>query len=255
MKLNLSDKLNYSVKTKDGKEGHVVDFLFDEEKWKIRYLEVDMGGLFTNQRVLVPIELVSAGNWIDEVFKLSVTSKKLKKMPSIQSQQTVSRAMEAELAKHFKTEEYWGRRFIPSMAPPSMGVPKMVFEPLQSGRVPDKTVKEDDIQTNLRSFKEIQGYDVFTTSGKVGKVEDILIESKNMEIISIIIRAKYGLDYSKSVIIATNWLKEISYVEQRIRISLHTDEVLSSPKFEESAPVNEKEVVKKFDYTGKPIQN
>lgn len=255
MKLNLSDKLQYKVRTSNGKEGKVKDFLFDEEQWYIRYLDVDMGGFFTDRRILIPISKVEKGNWIDECFQLDIHSKELKKMPTLSDKQTVSRAYEAKLAKHFKTEEYWGRRYVPSMAPPTMGVPQHVFQPTQNRRMSGRVIKEDDIETNLRSFKEISGYEVFAKNGKVGHVEDLLVESKNMQIISLVVQAKFALDYSKEIIVANTFITEISYVERGLSLSLSKGEVLDSPEFDLNQGVNEKEVIKKFDYTGKPIKS
>lgn len=254
MILNLSDKLNYKVKTSNGKEGTVKDFLFDEEQWTIRYLDVDMGGFFTGRRILIPISKVEDGNWVNECFNLSIHSNELKKMPTLGDKKTVSRAYEAKLAKHFKTEEYWGRRYVPSMAPPSMGVPQHVFQPTQNRRMSGRVIKEDDIETSLRSFKEIKGYEVSAKNGKVGFVQDLLVESKYMGIISLIVQAKFGLGYSKETIVANTFISEISFVEHSISLSLTKGEVLDSPEFDPNQAINEKEVIKKFDYTGKPIK-
>lgn len=255
MKLNLSDKLKYKVKTENGKEGIVKDFLFDEEGWRIRYLDVSFKGLFTGERLLIPISKIADENWIDEYFKLNLHSDDLKKMPKLMDQQTVSRAFETKLAEHFSTEEYWGRRYIPSLAPPSMGVPKHVFEPAQNRRISGKVIKEDDIETNLRSFNEIMDYEVFTKNGKVGHVQDLIINEKNMNIISLVVQANYGLGYARQVLISSESIDQISYVEHSFSLNLNISDVLRSPQFDEHQAINEEEVIKKFDYTGKPIQS
>jgi sporulation protein YlmC with PRC-barrel domain len=254
MKLNLNDKLDYTVVTKDNLSGKLTDLLFDDQEWKIRYLDVQFGGTLLENRKLIPVERIAQNDWKKEEITLDFNADKLQNMPLIEQKKTVSREMEIKILKHLKTEEYWGRRFIPSVASTRWS-PDTLFVPRQNknNRVPNKVVKEDDINTNLRSFNEIIGYEVFAKNGKVGLVTDLLIESKSWEIISIVIKAITGVGEKQEVIVASNWIEEVSFVEKRISLTLKNNEVLNAPEFNVFDPVNEKKVIRKMDYTGKPI--
>lgn len=253
MKLNLQDKLGYQIQTKDGITGKVKDFLFDEEQWKLRYIDVDLGGIFFEQRVLIPVQLVH-GNWKNETFEINLKSKKLKSFPELHEHQTVSREYEELISEHYELEKYWGQRYIPGTAPSSFGVfPIGMASNFEvSDRITSKKIKEDDINSSLRSFKEIQGYTIYAKNGKIGQLKDLIIESKDWEINSGVIEIESLQEIKNEVIVATKWMHEISYVEKGISLSLKQSEVMSSPNFDEHDSINTKQTLKEFDFRGKP---
>jgi sporulation protein YlmC with PRC-barrel domain len=53
MSRNLTELAGYAVDATDGEIGKVHDFLFDDERWTIRYLVVQTGGFFDDRRVLI----------------------------------------------------------------------------------------------------------------------------------------------------------------------------------------------------------
>ena len=46
MKRSLKELKGYSLQAIDGEKGKVKNFLFDEDTWTVRYLEVDIGNFF-----------------------------------------------------------------------------------------------------------------------------------------------------------------------------------------------------------------
>ncbi|MEO9533793.1 MAG: PRC-barrel domain-containing protein [Crocinitomicaceae bacterium] len=244
MKINLQDKIGYDITTKDNLTGKLKDFLFDEDHWKLRYLDVDLGGIFFEQRVLIPIEMIKNEDWKKEKFTLKLKSKHLEHLPKLDDRKTVSREYEAKLAQHFEIDEYWSQRFQPATAKPEMSFNK-------NKRF--TTLKEDDMNSKLRSFKEVQDYQVYAQNGKAGHLADLIVDTSNWKIISQVIHLNYNLGNEKDVMLAMRWIEEISYVEKGIAISLNKNEVHSAPLFDISVPINEQEITKKFDFTGKPI--
>ena len=58
---SLKDLERYKVSASDGDIGSVVNFLFDDERWAVRYLVVDTGGFFSGRSVLIsPISFGAA---------------------------------------------------------------------------------------------------------------------------------------------------------------------------------------------------
>lgn len=249
MKLNLKEKLDYTVYTKDQISGKITNFYFDTEKWKIRYLEVDFGTFLMNKKYLIPIECVDTQVWKEDLLQLNFKSNKLSKLPEVQEGVAISQKFEKITLKQLNCQAYWKREFIPSMAPPSMGVPTSVFRPTQSRRIPSKIVKHDDNTSRLKGLKDLLLFDVFGKDGRVGKTTDLLIESKNWEIISFIV----NVNDNKEIILASNWVHEVSFVENGMLVDLQTDEITKAPTFDVHAPVNKKQITKQYDFTGNPI--
>ena len=68
MKRSLKELTGYAVKAKDGIKGNVIDFLFDEEKWIIGYLEADLGTIFSGRKVLIPKIFLKEPEWSSHNF-------------------------------------------------------------------------------------------------------------------------------------------------------------------------------------------
>lgn len=249
MKLNLKEKLDYKVITKDEVVGNITNFYFDTEKWKIRYIEADFGGLFTNKKYLIPVECVDTQRWKDDLLILNFKSTKLNKLEEFTEKEGISRKLEKQIIRNFNCSAYWKREFIPSMAPPSMGVPTSVFRPTQTRRIPNRVIQRDDHHGYLRSLKDLMLMDVFGKDGQVGKTTDLLIESRSWEIISFIV----NIENKKEIILACKWVNEVSFVENGLLSDLPTEEITKAPTFNENAPVNEKQITKSYDFTGNPI--
>ena len=144
MRLNLKDKEDYIVKTKDGLVGTVKDFIFDEKKWTIRYLLVDFGGLLKRNQILIPVNLMLEPSWVKEVFQLNISSKKLNSAPDYYEADFPIREYEKKLFKHLQAKKYWGRKYVKSMTNPSYFAPDKVLliDTEYSKRVTFDLVKE-----------------------------------------------------------------------------------------------------------------
>ncbi|MGC9343850.1 MAG: PRC-barrel domain-containing protein, partial [Bacteroidales bacterium] len=84
MKRSLNNLIKYSIKSKDGSDGKVKDFLFDDESWIVRYLEADLGKLFSSKRVLIPRVFLGDPNWDEKEFPIELSEELIKEGPDIQ---------------------------------------------------------------------------------------------------------------------------------------------------------------------------
>src|ERR671933_687187 len=78
---NASGLIGYAIEATDGLIGHVHDFLFDDERWTIRWLVLDTGAWLLGRRVLLP--------------------------SSSLGEPAVARRHETELYRHYGWEPYW----------------------------------------------------------------------------------------------------------------------------------------------------
>jgi len=98
--------------------------------------------------------------------------------------------------------------------------------------IPEKEISEDDIDTNLRSYNEITGYHIDSTDGRLGQVNDIIIDEEDLQIVYAIIDTSSWMPWSKQVIIPVSRLQKISYVKREVSIDLHSDTIKSAPEYE-----------------------
>lgn len=72
MKRSLKELTGYAIKGEDGTTGNVKDFLFDENKWIIRYLEADLGKVFPGRKVLIPNFFLKILDYFNEILPVKI---------------------------------------------------------------------------------------------------------------------------------------------------------------------------------------
>lgn len=237
MKRRLEELKGFSIETSDGTKGKIKDFLFDEDTWKVRYLDADFGSFFKDKRVLLPIDALKEPLWDEELIPVNLTSKQIEDSPSPEEKPTVSREYEKELMKHYSFAAYWSSGYIP---PTHTGL----YYPARPMNVPTKEVTEEKVSeekldTKLRSFKEVTGYHILATDGHLGHVEDMIADDADWQLIYLIIDTSNWRPWSKKVILLINWLDKISYETREVSIDVHTDVIKNAPEFDTSKPVDQ----------------
>ncbi len=237
MKRSLNELKGFSVETSDGMKGKIKDFLFDEDNWKVRYLDADFGGFFKDKRVLLPIDVMKEPQWDDRNVSLKAMAEQIKKSPSPEEKPTVSREYEKELMKHYGFATYWSSGYIP---PTHAGL----YYPVRPIYVPTREVSEEKISeeklgSKLRSFNEVKGYHLLATDAQLGHVEDIIADDTDWQMIYLVVDTSNWRPWSKKVILLINWLDKISYETREVSINVHTEVIKNAPEFDPHKPLEQ----------------
>jgi sporulation protein YlmC with PRC-barrel domain len=232
MKRSLKDLTGFSIETSDGKKGKIKDFLFDEDNWKVRYLDGDFGSLFKYKRVLLPVNVMKEPDWDNKFIPLDITTQIIDKSPSPEDKPTVSREYEKELMSYYGYSAYWSTGQI---APVNPGM----YYPARPLEVPSKKPDEKTLDTSLRSFNEVSGYHILATDGHLGHVEDVIVDDTDWQMVYLIIDTSNWLPWSKKVILLISWLKEISYVTKEVSVDADTELIKDAPEIDTGKPIEE----------------
>ena len=82
---SLKDLEGYTVSATDGDLGSVVNFLFDDERWIVRYLVVETGKFFEGRHVLIsPISFRQVDGSTRQ-FHVALTKDKVKNSPGVET--------------------------------------------------------------------------------------------------------------------------------------------------------------------------
>lgn len=232
MKHRLDHLKKFDIETNDGLKGKVRDFLFDEDTWKVRYIDADFGGFFKDKRVLLPLDALAAPLWEDKHFPLNISRDQIDKSPGLEDKPTVSREYEKEIMKYYGYSAYWGAGYAP---PEQAGL----YYPARPLTAPAKKIDEENLGTHLRSFKEVEGYHILANDGNLGHVEDMIVDDADWQLTYLIVDTSNWRPWSKKVILLINWLKEISYVSKEVVINTDTETIKNAPEFDTDKPVEE----------------
>ena len=90
----------YAIAATDGHLGHVEDFIFDDESWRICYLAVDTRTWWPGKKALLPLECVNHVSWHERTVSVKLMRDQVRNGPEWNSHQPISKAFENELSAY-----------------------------------------------------------------------------------------------------------------------------------------------------------
>jgi len=246
MLLSVKSMSNYSIEAKDGSIGHVYTFFFDDRSWAIRYMVVDTGSWLPGRKVLIAPESLGKPHGDMQIFPVELTRQQIQDSPDINTDHPVSRRMEIELHRYYDWAPYWGRPFGPiamPYAPAPMGP-----ESMPAGEPAPET---EEAENNLRSAREVIGYDVHATDGRIGHVDDFIVNVDEWLIRYLVVDTRKWVT-GKKVIVPPDWVTQIDWSQSEFRVDVARDTIQDSPEFEPDAAVNREYEIRLYDYYGRP---
>lgn len=246
MKRSLKTLLGYSIEAKDGTKGTVKDFLFDDESWTVRHVEADLGKILPGKKVLIPRVFLENPDWNLGHFPVELTKDEVEKCPPLESNLPVSRKYEEKLHAYYGIDPYWPTAYVPPFGSPSLiNVPTPALAP--------KTLIEEEIETHLRSFNEVKGYRLDCVDKKHGKIDDFIVSVENWKIVYVIADIGHWYTKSKKIMLAVNWMEEIDYVNQIVKVDIQSSVLEEAPEFDHSVPANIEYEKRLYDYYGRRV--
>lgn len=247
MKRSLKELKGYSIQAIDGEKGNVKDFLFDDETWIIRYLDADLGNFFKEKRVLIPKVHLGTPNWENKHFPVELTIKSIENSPDLDFDLPVSRKYEKELFEHYDLTPYWPANMVGYAGSGSMLYPGTVITP------PKGVINEEDIDTNLRSYEEISGYNISAKDEQFGHINDLIIDDDTWQILYVIIDTKNIVPWSKLVMLPIELIDELSFTHNEAKINLTKDTIKNAPEYNPSIAINAEYEKVLYDFYGRKI--
>jgi sporulation protein YlmC with PRC-barrel domain len=208
MILRWKDLKGYRLRTADGPIGEVEDVLLDDVSWDVRYLVVNTGNWLPGPGVLISPVSVADSDWTSREIKVDLTREQVKSSPPLEVNEPVSRQFEIELHGHYKWPPYWT---------PLSGVgPPPTEEQVQRA---NRSSDDDERDPNLRSAKELLGYNVNGVDGEVGRIEDVVVDLKYWRVPWLTVATRRWL-IPKEVTLAAVEVDRLSWAEQKAYVGL-----------------------------------
>ena len=249
MKRTIKELKGFTINAKDGTKGTVKDFLFDEESWTIRYMVADLGNFLPGRKVLIPRVFLEDTDWVKGTFSVALSKDQIKNCPELTEHKPVSREYETKLYDHYDLEYYWPVAYsAPLGTSATLTPPNPVHLNLD-------IIKDDDIESNLRSFNEVKGYHLECLDKKKGHLKNFIIDDESWQIAYMVVDIGHWYTRSKKVMLSAEWMHTINYIDQTIHVDLNSETLENAPEFDPSQPVNVKYEQQIFDYYGRRTVN
>ena len=253
---SLKELQGYTISATDGDIGSVHDFYFDDQHWTVRYLVVDTGGWLSGRRVLISPMALGQTDWLDRRLPVSLTRQQVEDSPPIDLAKPVSRQYEVEYFNYYGWPYYWyGPAAWGAWAYPNELAAAQTAQALetarQAGATATGTQEQERADPHLRSVKEVTGYRIQATDDEIGHVEDFIADDESWQIRYLVVDTSNWW-FGKQVLLARDWIRDVSWLDQKLYVDLTRDQVKGSPAWDPTIPVNRVYEERLYDYYGRP---
>jgi hypothetical protein len=245
-----SDLKGCAIRAVDGSIGNIVDLLFQEQDWTIRWAVVDTGTWIPGRQVLLPPSVLGPLDGIDREIPVDLTREQVKGSLGVETDEPVSRRREAEVYSYYGWDPYWGGGV--GYAPVSQPVGAAGVVPPPAGARYPRPVAPDAGDPNLRSIDEVTGYYVKATDGDIGHVEDFLVDEENWRVRYLVVDTKNWWP-GKKVLVSPDWVQDVSWSEQKAFVALTREKVKNSPEYRPESAIDRDYEQQLYGYYGYPI--
>jgi uncharacterized protein YrrD len=242
---DVKDMVGFAIEATDGPLGHVRDCYFDDETWVIRYLVVEAGSWLLGRKVLVSPLSMAEPNWTAETLPVRLTREQVRASPSIDTDKPVSRQYEREFGGYYAYQNYWGSTGLwgAGYSPWTMytglghrgGVPEPSAVQGERQRMAHVVANRSDDDPHLRSCNVVIGYHIHAADGDIGHVQGMVVDEESWAIRYLIIStSNWWLGHQ--VLVAPEWITEVSWLERKVMIDLTRQAIKESPHWDPTRP-------------------
>lgn len=228
----------YTIEASDGRLGTVSDLLFEDVGWVVRWLVVDTGNWLPGRKVLLPLSVLGRPDRVLRHFPVKLTMQDVRESPDVDTDQPVSRQIEAHVYDHFGWDPYWGG----SLLPMSNATATPFAAPLygQESTAPD--LARSDAQPNegdphLRSIATVTGYHIHASDGEIGHVDDFLVDDAGWSIRYIKVDTRNWWP-GERVLILPRSVREIDWGGKLVHINVDRQRIKDAPPYDPSITVD-----------------
>jgi len=220
------------VEATDGGIGSVQDFYFDDESWVVRYLVVDTGEWLAGRKVLISPHSIGGLAADGKSLSASISREQVKNSPAIDPDKPGSRARERGYFAYYGYPYYWdGAGLWGENAHPGMTVGGVAYADPASEI---EAEREQHVNPHLRSCNAVARYYLHASDGEIGHVQGYLIDDKSWAIRFLIVNtSNWWLGHQ--VLIAPQWIEDVSWLDSTVTTDLTRQAVKHSPAYDPEA--------------------
>jgi hypothetical protein len=108
---------------------------------------------------------------------------------------------------------------------------------------------EESGDPHLRSMAEVDGYEIAASDGEIGTVADFLINPLDWRVRYLVIDTGNWLP-GKKVIVATGWISDVDWSNQRVSLEINRHKVETSPDMDTVPSLQRSDEARLFEHYG-----
>ncbi len=216
---SLQDLAGFECDATDGPIGTVEDFYLDGRTWQMRVFVVAAGTWLDGRKVLIPSRSVDDVHGSERRMSAALTRKRVRASPDIDAMEPVSRQHEVERYGYFG---------YPPEDPQSLNA--FFAEQAEIHRQ-----RGDDL--DLRSFRAMLRYHIRATDGDIGHLEGMIVDDETWIIRYLVVNTS-DWGFGHSVLVATGWVEDVSWLEATVTIDVDREAIKRAPVYRSDEPID-----------------
>jgi uncharacterized protein YrrD len=236
---SMKELRGFRIGATDAELGKVADAYFDDERWTVRYLVADVGHWLSGRKVLISPHAVARIDSIRETVDTRLTRSQVQSSPPIETDQPISRRMEAEYNRYYRYPPYWGTGYTTGLW--GLGaLPLAGMEPILHGNqiqrdaeTPGAAAEESEV--HLRSGREVTGYHVAASDRGIGHIEDFLLDEGDWAIRYLVIDTRDWWP-GRHVLVSPEHVNRVSWPTRSVYLDIARAQVEQSPEYDPRRP-------------------
>jgi hypothetical protein len=223
-----------AIHATDGDIGVTKDFYFDDQQWTLRYFIVETGSWLLSRKILLSPMSITHLNLAEKTLSVDINRDQVRRSPEIDTHQPVSRQFEVDYSGYYGFPLYWGDIGLwGSNQTPERGA--QTTKSSGAHKCSDGfSAQNKDHQ--LRSSQEVVGYHIEAHDGEIGHLEGMLIDEETFAIRYLIINTSNWW-MGHAVLIAPQWIKEVSWAASKIYVDMTQEQIKHAPEFDPNQPL------------------
>lgn len=208
----------FKIYANDGRSGHIVEFLCNDEEWQIHHLVVNIGTWLFPQNVMVALEDITCIEWENREGFLRLSKVQLEQCPAIEAHRPATRR--PQLPNYLRG--YWSE------------APLVVFEwmlPRTPDQATEKQCRSEDEQPEcyMVSTKDILRYKFQTRDGIVGFIKNLIVDDSNWQIKYMVAETKSWWS-KKYTLFLPQWIRKSNWTSRNIKVDVNYQTLLHIAK-------------------------
>lgn len=235
---SLKEMSGFTLLASDGEIGTVDDFYFEEGTWKIRYTVVDTGRWLPGRRIILSPLSIGRPDWENKRLPVALSRATVEGSPDVPPELPIQRADEEDLHKHYLWEPYWipGLGGVIETVGGPVGPIPMDVEDVDEEE-PAATPDEAPPEPRLYAATEMLGFDILSTDGSIGHLEDFLLDDMSWTLRWLVVDTGVWIQ-GKKALIPTSWVAALEHAAATIQLDLPKELIQSSPAYEPGMAVS-----------------
>jgi hypothetical protein len=227
MLLRVASLNAYKLRGLDGDIGAVQRFYFDDQCWTIRYLAAATGNWLGDKQLLISPHALAGVATDRREIAVALTKEQIEAGPLLPREKTLSQEFESSYFEFFRWPVYWS-------GPHQWGAHPYIVRDQQRKRAAGSRVK--GWTPRLHSIDEMTRHHIQAPDGDVGRIVDFLVDDDTWEIRYFII-ARRDWWLQRHVLVAPEWIKQVSWETSKVYVDLSRGQVRRSPAFSANTPL------------------